>query len=157
MSKVQATSDSRTFFEVGTEAGIGLEDEARWVQPAFTASPLASLPKTTVSQQREFERLADEWERETRGVSSPSIKFSNPKYQRIIAMGESAIPLILTRMQASPGSWFEALKAIARIDDGNDPVPQAHWGDLAAMTDDWIRWGMDNGYIDTPVDIVAMS
>jgi hypothetical protein len=58
-------------------------------------------------------------------------------------MSEPAVPLILKELQARPDHWFTALRAIT----GENPVPDEHRGDLRAMADDWLRWGVDAGYL----------
>lgn len=83
-----------------------------------------------------FDRLALEWEEETRFLSSVHQIAMNRAYQQIIALGPVAVPLILRRMTETPGHWFWALQAIT----GEDPVQVEHAGDVRAMTADWLRW-----------------
>ena len=66
----------------------------------------------------------------------------HPAYQRIIGMGESAIPLLLEELDARPDHWAWALRAIT----GVDPVPDASRGKLRPTADAWVKWGRDNGY-----------
>ena len=66
----------------------------------------------------------------------------HPAYQQIIGMGEYALPLIFQALQREPDHWFWALGAIT----GENPVPDAHAGDLDAMTSDWLSWGDAHGY-----------
>lgn len=90
----------------------------------------------------ELERLASDWERDTAFSSSITQKAIHPAYQRIISLGNRAIPFILNRLEDEPGHWFWALKVIS----GKDPVPAQSQGDLAAMTAAWLEWGRRNGY-----------
>ena len=90
-----------------------------------------------------FAELTERWKRETRFLSSPSAIATHPAYQRIIGLGPQVVPLILARMQREPGPWFWALAALT----GENPVPPADQGRVAAMTDAWLKWGRDNGWI----------
>ncbi len=89
-----------------------------------------------------FTRLADEWRRKTKYLGSLTDIIAHPSYQRIIGMGEVAIPLLLDQLQRNPGQWFWALKAIT----GEDPVPEEARGDLKAMTAAWLKWGERRGH-----------
>ena len=57
-------------------------------------------------------------------------------------MGQPAVPLILERMRAERGHWFEALEQIT----GEDPVSPADYGNIAVMQNSWLQWGERNGY-----------
>ena len=65
-----------------------------------------------------------------------------PAYQKIIAMGEAAIPLLLAELEREPDHWFIALHAIT----GVDPVPKESCGRLKDMTTAWLRWGKEHGF-----------
>lgn len=93
--------------------------------------------------QAEFDRLADEWRAATSIMSSAEAKARHPAHQAIVAMGERAVPLILTRMQAQGGHWFAALRAIT----GANPVKPTARGNVRAMQAAWLKWGRENGYI----------
>ncbi len=67
----------------------------------------------------------------------------HPAYQQIIGMGQDAIPLILAEMKRKPGHWFWALKSIT----GEDPVLPEQRGRIKKMTEAWINWGRNQGYI----------
>jgi hypothetical protein len=63
-------------------------------------------------------------------------------YQKIIALGEAAIPLILDELVAEgdePDDWFWALNVIA----DHDPVPAVDQGIIVRMAEAWIRWGRE--------------
>jgi hypothetical protein len=65
-----------------------------------------------------------------------------PSYQEIISLGEPVVPLIMDRLKnKSINYWFIALAAIT----GQNPVPSAHQGYPAAMTADWLLWGLRQG------------
>jgi putative addiction module component (TIGR02574 family) len=91
----------------------------------------------------EFNVLAERWRRET-GVKSDSEEIAmHPDYQKIIGMGNGAIPLILNEMATRGGHWFWALRAITRE---SHERPE-HAGNIKAITEDWLKWGRERGYI----------
>lgn len=104
---------------------------------SFPFSRQISVPKT------EFQILAQEWKTSTAHLSSITEISIHPAYQRIIGMGEKAVPFILQEMADTPYHWFWALKAIT----GEDPVPPEHRGRIKLMTEDWLAWGRGKGYI----------
>lgn len=105
--------------------------------------------KTAISHQlteeATFGELVAQWRKE-RGVTSSITKMAmTPAYQRIIAMGARAVPLILKRLEAEgdePDMWFWALQAIT----GADPVDPDERGDMSAMAKRWLHWARANGY-----------
>ncbi len=98
---------------------------------------------TSSLQQDLFGTLAERWRKETQDMSSVTAISMNFSYQRIIGLGDRAVPLILQELQQQPDHWFWALTAIT----GDDPVPPEHSGDIVKMTEDWLRWGTQRGYI----------
>lgn len=93
--------------------------------------------------QQRFRKLAKQWFDEAGYLSSTTEAVIHPAYQQIIGMGEDAIPLLLKELQKPSGRWFWALKAIT----GENPVPAKHRGKTKLMTQDWIDWGVEKGYI----------
>ena len=90
-----------------------------------------------------FERLARSW-KESIGPTSSIHKMSmHSSYQQIIAMGYSAVSLILEDLQREPNHWFWALRAIT----GADPVQIENQGNIREMANDWLTWGRSHGYI----------
>lgn len=98
---------------------------------------------TILRLERTFEYLAREWKRETINLSSVQEIILNPAYQRIIGMGPSVIPFILHQLEKRPGFWFWALRSLT----GANPVTQEMRGDVAAMTEAWLNWGREHGYL----------
>ena len=90
-----------------------------------------------------FNKLADQWERETVFLSRMDKAIKHPAYQEIIGMGEPVAPLILERMRETEGHWFVALRAIT----GANPVKQSDRGKIAVMQASWLEWGEANGLI----------
>ena len=90
-----------------------------------------------------FLTLVATWRRECGMLSSTTQKAVHPAYQQIIGMGQDALPLIFRELDSTPGHWFWALRAIT----GQDPVPPEHVGEIPQMTDAWLRWGRERGYL----------
>ena len=97
--------------------------------------------KTQSTDTGQFEKLADQWEKETALLSNSSKAVEHPAYQEIISMGQAALPLILKRMRSRGGHWFQALRQIT----GSDSVNPKDRGDVAAMQTSWLEWGKRNG------------
>ena len=89
----------------------------------------------------QFDKLDDQWERETALLSRSGRAAEHPAYQEIIAVGQPAVPLILKRMQSSGGHRFQALHWIT----GEDPVDPKDRGNIAAMQKSRLDWGKRNG------------
>jgi hypothetical protein len=106
--------------------------------------PSAELDRKAREKDR-FQRLARAW-REERSVRSSITEIAAlVPYQKIIAMGEPAIPLILSQLESEgdePDQWFWAL---AVLSDAN-PVPPEARGNVRAMAHSWIEWGKRTGY-----------
>lgn len=87
-----------------------------------------------------FDKLADEWmnDFETQITSSPTTAMEHPACQRIMLMGEMAVPFIIGRMRCDLAGafWFEVLHELT----GEDPIPKAHRGKVELMFEDWEHW-----------------
>ena len=92
----------------------------------------------------EFQQLSKRWKKETVSSSDVMEMVLHPAYQKIIDMGEDAIPLILNDLiQNGPHHWFWALAAITRDNPVTDDTPT----NLKAVTEAWLKWGRERGYI----------
>jgi hypothetical protein len=91
-----------------------------------------------------FAKLTEDWKRDSRFLSSTTAIATHPAYQRIIGLGPQVIPSILNAMQREPGHWFWALAALT----GEDPVSLQDRGRIGAMTEAWLKWGRENGWIE---------
>lgn len=113
----------------------------RMVAPSFGSSEesiSANLPKVADSQVKlraEFDRLAFQWHRETKMLSSLNQIVLHPAYQRIIAMGPAAIPLILDDLKNTRAHWLWALNMLTGKDQAK-PGQKYH-----EAVDAWLRWG----------------
>ncbi len=90
-----------------------------------------------------FNTLKVDWEAGTAHLSSIAEIAMHPAYQQIIGMGTIAIPFILSELKKKPGHWFWALKSIT----GEDPVLPQQRGRMKEMTEAWLRWGKEQGYL----------
>jgi len=99
--------------------------------------------QTGEEERGRFRALAERWKKETAHHSNVAKKALHPAYQEIIGMGEGAVPLLLMELRREPDDWFWALHAIT----GANPVPAAGRGNVRAMTDAWVQWGREKGYL----------
>lgn len=104
---------------------------------------IVSCPSTSPLDE-EFQLLAEQWRRETGMLSSVSKKVGHPAYQKIIAMGDKALPFILRELRDRPAYWFGALKAIT----AQSPARPDEKLDLQKLREAWLRWGQERGYLE---------
>ncbi|MBI3821802.1 MAG: hypothetical protein HY289_03875 [Planctomycetes bacterium] len=91
-----------------------------------------------------FHALAKAWKSETELMSKVTKRVMHPAYQKIIGMGEAAVPLILKDLRDhGPDDWFWALTAIT----DENPITETIAGNMAAMTEAWLQWGRNAGYL----------
>ena len=108
-------------------------------------------PNTTKAKELEatFNELVKAWHKETDFHSNDYFITNNPAYLKIIAMGESVLPLIFREMEKNGGHWFWALRVITRANP--EPPPRqlsAGWVglDIRAIRKAWLQWGQEQGY-----------
>ena len=104
-------------------------------------------PKATGTTELEatFHKLAGQWLRETAYHSNSASIISHPAYQRIVELGETALPLIFREIEQKRMMrvhWMHALRDIA----GATPVPKELWGKVDKMAAIWLQWGREQGY-----------
>jgi hypothetical protein len=87
--------------------------------------------------EEKFRRLADQWHKETRYISSVTQMAMHPAYQKIIGIGQQAVPFILREMQQRGGHWLWALHVITDI----DPAPPN--ATFKEAVEAWLEWGKD--------------
>jgi hypothetical protein len=90
---------------------------------------------------KEFHSLVTRWKDETFAISSLSKIYMHPSYQRIIAMGEAGLPLVLNALREDQGNWFYALKYMAG-EDVSEGIK--NFEDAKAA---WLEWGYAHNYI----------
>lgn len=101
--------------------------------------PYSRLIKNPLNR---FLTLKSEWLDATKHLSSISEIVMHPSYQKIIGMGEVAIPIILDDLKKSPQHWFWALSAITM----EDPVKPEDRGNLEKMCESWLEWAKDERF-----------
>lgn len=106
-------------------------------------SPTGGISMRDFTVERKFRSLAEQWYLDTLFTSSYYEKILHPAYQKILTLGQNAIPLILHELKAMPNDWFWALRVLTDA----DPVTADQAGDMQAMADAWITWGRDKGFI----------
>lgn len=92
-----------------------------------------------------FDDLSRQWKQECGVRSSITDITALTSYQKIIGMGEAAIPLILAQLKLEgdePDHWFWALRIITDV----NPVPAEEQGNMRKMAATWIMWGEREGY-----------
>ena len=107
------------------------------------ARTMLASPAPDDALRQTFLELAEEWRGDTKVLSSIPGKAMHWAYQRIIGMGEPALPLILRELERKPDHWFWALTAIT----GQDPVPPEDAGNIRKMTEAWLRLGRQRGLL----------
>ena len=91
----------------------------------------------------EFNQLVSEWKSGRPRGADVAQMIRHPAYERIVGMGEQAIPLILNELEREVDHWFPALRELT----GASPVPEESKGNLVKMTQAWLDWGKDEAYI----------
>lgn len=114
-----------------------------YVTAALTAPDAIMLVRSTGDLRQKFKALAQEWRAAIEVVSSSTEIFSHPAYQRIMAMGEFAVPFILRELERAPDHWDYALWMIT----GENPVSPVDAGRLDRIAQAWTRWGREHRYI----------
>jgi hypothetical protein len=99
--------------------------------------------KIDAAVRKQFAEHARRWQQDTSASSSITDIALHPSYQRIIGMGQMALPLIFRELKKSLDHWFWALHYITE----ENPVPEEQQGDLEAMRARWLEWGRTHGYI----------
>jgi hypothetical protein len=84
-----------------------------------------------------FRRLADEWSRETRNVSSLTAMASHPKYRQIVDLGWDVVPYLIDDLQKNKRYWLPALAEITKL----RPYDSTDEGNSKIMIDSWVSWG----------------
>lgn len=129
--------------EITTTTGQLFEPvgEDRILQHRSNDAPTCAI----ISDAALFQQLASQWRKERGATSSITQMATCLSYQRVIGMGEKAIPLILRQLENEgddPDHWFWALQAITR----EDPVPEDARGNMKEMARAWLDWAYMAGY-----------
>jgi hypothetical protein len=121
-----------------------IAERRRNEEPDLLARSSPRLLRLEAEQKHpEFATLAERWRRETQFSSSSEDRVLHNAYQSIIAMGVSAVPLVLKELQSRRGHWFWALHFMTGC---VDPVPEG--ANVDAARDAWLTWGRQEGYLE---------
>jgi len=96
----------------------------------------------TETLEERFRRLEATWIAEVGHHSSTTVLRNHPAFQEIVCLGEGVVPLMLRDLGERPRLWVWALPEIT----GADPVPPTDRGNIARMSEAWLRWGREHGY-----------
>ena len=107
----------------------------------FVVIPDTITVETTIEHR--FHQLSEEWHRETGFLSSITKKCTHPAYLKIIGLSERVVPILLRELERQPDHWFFALHILT----DQDPVEEGDAGNMQRMSDAWLRWGREHGYI----------
>ncbi len=111
-------------------------------QPRYT-----DTDQTQIRQK--FRELAQRWDEETLNLSSLTKILSHEAYLAIIALGRPVLPFLFSELEQRPNFWFTAISSILRANNEYaDVVDEADYGNLQKMTDAWVEWGREQGYLD---------
>lgn len=97
-------------------------------------------PVETVEER--FRRLEAIWRAETGHHSSTTKIVNHPAFREIIGMGQAVVPLMLRDLEERPRLWAWALPEIT----GVNPIPASDGGNIAKMSEAWLRWAKEQGY-----------
>lgn len=97
---------------------------------------------TMIEDQKLFYDLHKEWRRATALSSDPMQAIIAKPYQRIIGMGQRALPFIFGELPKCLDNWFWALEVIT----GENPVRPEHYSSFKLAVQDWMRWGKEHGF-----------
>jgi len=146
MTYAVMTSKGSKKWEPVQNGGVAVGEDSSFIHNEYKRSAehfLLPISRQWANPLTRFLTLKAEWAAETCHLSSITEIAMNSAYQQIIGMGTIAIPFILSELKKNPGHWFWALKSIT----GEDPVLTEHRGRVRQMTEDWLRWGREQGYI----------
>jgi hypothetical protein len=110
-------------------------------------SPLKSefLADSASENWLKFQNLVKQWRDERGARSSITETVMIPAYQKIIGMGETALPLILAQLRSEgdePDQWFWALRAITEA----NPIKPEDQGNFQKMAQAWLQWAENGVY-----------
>ena len=102
-------------------------------------TPGMSPPETV---EERFRRLEATWTAATGYLSDYSAIIEHPAFREIVGLGDAVVPLMLPRSRRTAAPVGVALPEIT----GANPVPSGDGGNIARMSEAWLRWGRAKGY-----------
>jgi hypothetical protein len=103
--------------------------------------PVESATTSNSELQREFNDLSSQWRRDTGLLSIATQKAIHPAYQKIIGMGQDALPFIFAELKTRGGDWIWALEMIVRNEN-----PAAGATKFKDAVEAWLNWGREHGF-----------
>lgn len=93
-----------------------------------------------------FKNILEKWEEAERHMAHLSSPWhiKHPLFAETVAMGQPIIPFLLIELARNPRFWM--LSVLREISKEN-PISPEHRGMFGKMTDDWLRWGEENGHL----------
>jgi hypothetical protein len=91
----------------------------------------------------EFNRIASKIMEDTKYSSRAGDIVDHPDHQKLIEAGDIIIKYILQDIQKEPAHWFLTLYLLT----GESVIKEEHRGMVPEMTEDWLEWGREKGYI----------
>jgi len=118
--------------------GLSLDED--FMQSAVECASYWKLVKAAFLYEQ-FTELAEAWREDTAMLSVAKQKVTHPAYQKIIGMGEQALPFIFRELRQKREHWIFALREIT----GEDAAKASHNFKEAAGA--WLEWGKGKGYL----------
>ncbi len=84
-----------------------------------------------------FGTIVREWRRATLALSAVADKIAHPAFQRLVALGEPIVPLIISELRRHPDFLYLALQELV---DEKDVVPPAAAANPRANVEAWLNW-----------------
>lgn len=110
--------------------------------------PVATLHRASISYRSHridyvdrFYSLVRRWRTETALSSRVSDKIQSVAFQKIVALGDAAVPLILKELRQTPDFLFMALQFITK----ENPAAPETAGRVSEIIDAWMQWAERTG------------
>jgi hypothetical protein len=94
--------------------------------------------------QRQFTKLAEIWQDETKYSSFLNVSTKHPAFREIVQLREPVVPYILDRIIQKPDWTILAIPIITG--EWPNTRPQSR-GRLPLLTEDTLKWGYRRGYL----------
>ena len=92
---------------------------------------------TDEETERDFKKLAADWERAVSNISSLTAIVAHPKYREIVNMRWRVVPFLINDLHRNKRFWLPALEEITGI----RPFDSGDSGNIKRMINAWVQWG----------------
>lgn len=113
------------------------------VRPQPTVPVSRRFDGTRLGEIDQFRRYLNAWKDSVAVASSIQEMVQDPSFISIVEMGRVALPLIKAELEREPSFLFLAAQQITE----QNPVSPEKWGDVGAMSEQWVNW-LENTLID---------